>query len=177
MNRSALLTRSAGAFALVAAAALSRLLPHPPNFTPVAALALFAGACLPSAAQAFAVPMAAMLASDLVLGFHDQMPAVYLCFALTVGLGRLIQERRRIVPLALAALSASLLFFAVTNLAVWVSGSLYPRTPAGLAECFVLALPFFGNTLLGDALCTAALFFAFAFVERLVPAAREAGAD
>ena len=73
---------------LVAAAAVTRLLPHPPNFTPLTAMALFAGACLPSGRVALAVPLAAMFMSDLVLGFHDQMTVVYLCFALTVGLGR-----------------------------------------------------------------------------------------
>jgi hypothetical protein len=161
---------------LVAAAALSRLLPHPPNFTPLAAMALFAGAFLPPPLPAVMIPLAAMLASDLFLGFHDQMPAVYLSFALTVALGRILGGRRRPAPLALAALSASALFFALTNFGVWAAGSLYPRTFEGLATCYTAALPFFRNTLFGDLLYTAVLFGGFALLERRVPVlARETG--
>ncbi len=163
------LARVGTAAGLVVAAASARLLPHPPNFTPVAAMALFAGTCLPSGALAFAVPLTAMFASDLVLGIHDLMPVVYLCFGLTVGLGRLVRSRRRPAPVALACLSASTLFFAVTNFGVWAAGALYPRTPAGLLECYALALPFFGNTILGDAFCTGALFCGYALLERRFP--------
>jgi hypothetical protein len=84
--------RAATDGALIAAPAASRLLPHPPNFTPLAAMALLSGARL-SSASALAVPLAAMLASDSIIGLHDQMPAVYLAFALTVGLGRLLRRR------------------------------------------------------------------------------------
>jgi len=161
--------RLATAAGLVAVAVLARLLPHPPNFTPVAAMALFSGACLPSRRLAFAIPIAAMLASDIVLGFHDLMAIVYLCFGATVLIGRFVRSRRRAGPLALAALFASTLFFTATNLGVWATGGLYPRTAAGLAECYALALPFFGNTLLGDAIFTAALFGGFALVESALP--------
>jgi hypothetical protein len=169
--------RTATVAALIGAAALSRLLPHPPNFTPVAAMALFAGSCLSSGGLALAVPLTAMFAGDLVLGLHDQMPAVYLSFALTVGLGRLLRRRRRPVFVATAALLASLQFFVLSNLGVFVTGSLYPRTLEGLAACFVQALPFFGNTLLGDVLFTAALFGGFALLERNVPVLAQEGSE
>jgi hypothetical protein len=123
---------------------------------------------------AFAVPLGALLASDLSLGFHDQMPAVYLAFGLTVGLGRMLRPRRRVAPVALATLAASLLFFVLTNFGVWATGSLYPTTFEGLLACYVAAVPFFRNTLLGDVLYSAALFGGLALLER-IRLARTAG--
>lgn len=158
--------RAATVGALIAAAAASRLLPHPPNFTPLAAMALLSGACLPSGSAALAVPLAAMLASDLVIGLHDQMPGVYLSFALTVLLGRLLRRRRRPVAVALASAAASVLFFLLTNLGVWARGVLYPPTLEGLASCYVAAVPFFRRTFLGDLLYVAALFGGLALLER-----------
>ena len=176
MRRTGRGARLVTAAALVAAAALSRLAPHPPNFTPVAAMALFAGATIEPAALAFGVPLLAMLASDAVLGFHDQMPGVYLSFALTVLLGRRFRRPARGRRLVLAAPAASLLFFVLTNLGVWAAGGLYPRTAAGLLECYVLALPFFGSTILGDALYAAALFGGYALLHRDGLGVRRVGA-
>lgn len=138
-------------------------------------MALLAGACLPSGRAALAVPMAAMFASDLVLGLHDQMPGVYLSFPLTVGLGRLLRRHRRLGPVVLASVTASVLFFALSNFGVWATGSLYPLTPDGLVACYAAAVPFFRNTLLGDLVYSAALFGGLAILERAVPSlAREA---
>lgn len=152
---------------LVVLGAASRLLPHPPNFTPVTAIALFGGASLPRRWQAFLVPLASFFASDLILGFHDQMPGIYGSMLLIAALGRALQGRRRPLAVAAAALLGSVLFFVVSNLGVWAAGSLYPRTGAGLVACFVAAVPFFGPTLLGDLLYTAALFGGLALAERL----------
>jgi hypothetical protein len=150
-------------------AALTRLLPHPANFTPIAAIALFGGAHFGSARSALAVALGAMLVSDAGLellsgrGFHDQMLWVYGSFAATVWLGGFLRSRRRVVPVMTASLVASMLFFLVTNFGVWAAGTLYPRTIAGLAACFVAALPFFGRTLLGDLLYAGLLFGSFAW--------------
>src|SRR5262245_8044311 len=101
-------------FLLVAAlAAAARLLPHPPNFTPLGALALFGGACLADKRLALAVPLAAMLVSDLVLGFHPVMPFVYGSFALIACLGFWFRDRWSVVPLAGATLASAVLFFIV----------------------------------------------------------------
>jgi hypothetical protein len=157
---------------MVVGVAAMRVLPHPPNFTPVAAMALFGGAHFDRKSWAFAVPLAAMLLSDAVLewvfgrGFHALTPVVYLSFVAIVCLGFLLRRRRSVATVAGAALGSSVLFFLTTNLAVWAAGDLYPRTAAGLAACYVAAIPFFGATLAGDLFYTALLFGAFALAER-----------
>jgi hypothetical protein len=159
--------------AMVAMAAASRLLPHPPNFTPLAAMALLGGAYLPDKRVAFAVPLAALFLSDLVLGLHAGMWAVYGSFMLVVCLGFTLRRSRKPLRIGAAALASSVLFFALTNLAVWAFGSMYPKTAAGLAACYAAAIPFFRNTLAGDLFYTALLFGGFALAQRGWPALRE----
>jgi hypothetical protein len=139
----------------------ARLLPHAPNLTPVAASAVFAGAVLRSRASALAVPLAAMLLSDLVLGGYDWrvMSVVYASLTLPALLGRLGRGRRLV--LAPIVLSSSLIFFVATNLAVWAFSGMYPGDLAGLVRCYVAALPFLQNTVLGDAAWLAAMFGAW----------------
>jgi hypothetical protein len=158
---------------IVAAAAALRLLPHWPNFTPIAAMALFGGAHFARRGTAFAVPLAAMLLSDLLLGLHASLPFVYAAFAAIVGLGLLLRTRRTVAGVGAAALAASLLFFVVTNLGAWAVGGLYPHSAAGLAQAFTAALPFYAPTLAGDAFYTALLFGGFALAQRRLPALRE----
>ena len=152
-------------------AAATRLLPHPPNLTPIAAMALFGGAHFASPIAAFAVPLSAMFLSDGLLGFglHRVMPFVYGSFAFTVCLGRWLRSRRSPLAVGVAAVSGSLFFFVVTNLGVWLVGDLYPRTFDGLVTCYIAAIPFFSNTLAGDACYTVALFGGFALAQRYVP--------
>lgn len=157
----------------ILAAAASRLLPHPPNFTPMAAMALFAGAYVPNRILAVLLPLAAVFLSDLVLGFYPDMATVYLSFALVVGIGFLLRRARTPLRIGAAALSASVLFFVVTNFGTWAVGQLYPKTPAGLVECYVAAIPFFRNSLLADAFYTLLLFGGFALLEEGWPAFRE----
>ncbi|HKI97319.1 MAG TPA: DUF6580 family putative transport protein [bacterium] len=158
---------------IVAAAAALRLLPHWPNFTPIAAMALFGGAHFSSRRAAFAVPLAAMLLSDAVLGFHAMMPFVYAAFVGAVGLGLLLRTRRTPLAIGAAALAASVGFFVVTNAAVWAVGGLYPHTAAGLLAALAAGLPFYAPTLAGDAFYTALLFGGFALAQRALPALRE----
>ncbi len=158
---------------MILTAAAARLIPHPPNLTPITAMALFGGAHFPDARLAFLVTGAALLLSDLVLGLHNLIPVVYGSLALIVGIGLTLRRRRRVLPIAGAALASSLLFFVVTNFGVWALTSLYPKTLAGLLACYAAALPFVRNTLLGDMLYTAVLFGGFALAERSLPALRE----
>jgi hypothetical protein len=158
---------------MILAAALARLLPHPPNVAPIGAMALLGGACLSDRRLAFVVPLTAMFLSDLVLGFSALTPAVYLSFLGYVCLGLWLRGRRHVVPIAAASLAGSVLFFVVTNFGVWLLLDLYPKTSAGLAECYVAALPFFGNTVAGDALWVTVLFGGLALAERGVPGLRE----
>jgi hypothetical protein len=158
---------------MILAAAASRLIPHPPNFSPITAIALLGGACFVEKRWAFVVPLAALLVSDVLLGFYRLMPVVYGSFALIVCLGFWLRSRRTAVPIALAALAGSLLFFIVTNFGVWALGTLYPKTTDGLLACYVAAVPFFQNTLLGDAAYTAVLFGGLALAEKWLPPMRE----
>jgi hypothetical protein len=155
------------ALALVLVAAALRLLPHPPNFSPIAAMALFGAAAIDRKLVALVLPLAAMLLSDLALGFHDQMPAVYGSFVLIQLLGfAALRSNRNAVRIGLTAASGSVLFFAVTNLSVWMFSGMYSKDAIGLAACFTAALPFLQNALAGDLVYSGALFGAWALVER-----------
>jgi len=150
------------AMGLVALDVVARLAPHAPNLTPIAASALFAGAVLRSRALALAVPLAAMVISDLVLGWHDWrvMGVVYAALALPAVLGIWGRARAAIVLVPLA-LSSSLLFFATTNFAVWAFSGMYAHDLHGLMHCYVAALPFLQNTVIGDMFWTTLLFGAW----------------
>lgn len=146
---------------LILAAAIVRLLPHPPNFAPIAAMALFGGAYFNKKVFAFAIPLAALLFTDLFLGFHNTMWAVYMSFIVIVGLGMVMLKKKSVLRIILASVSASVLFFVVTNFAFWATDTLYPTTAAGLAACYTAAIPFFHNTLIGDLFFTGAMFGLF----------------
>ena len=154
---------------LIVVAVLSRLLPHPPNFTAIAAVALFAGAHFKNKGLAFIVPLAAMLLSDLIIGFHNTLVPVYIAFALTVGIGLWISGKKSAQLIAIGAVSSSILFFVITNFAVWMSSGMYPMTIEGLLLCYTAALPFFQNTLAGDLFFTSILFGSFYLAQLKFP--------
>ena len=166
--------------AIVLAAAFSRLVPHPPNVTPIAAMALFGGAYLTKGKFAYWLPLAAMLLSDVVLGYTTygasllrSQPVVYACILATAAMGRLIRDKRSPLQVGGLTLASSVMFYVVTNFAVWISGSLYPRSWAGLAACYTAAIPFFRNSLLGDAGFAVVLFGGFALLEASFTSLRE----
>lgn len=159
--------------AMILAAAVSRLIPHPPNFTPIAAMALFGGATFASKRMAFLVPLAGMALSDLVLGFYSITPIVYGSFALIVCLGFWLRQRKSPTRTAFAAIASALLFFIVTNFGVWAIGDLYPKTWTGLADCYVAAIPFFRNTLVSGLFYSAALFGSLTLAEKRFVRLRE----
>ena len=152
-------------FTMIVAAAMMRLIPHWPNFTPVAAIALFGGTFLKRKELAFLVPIAAMLLSDLIIGFHTTMLPVYLSFVAIVGLGLFLQRRLSVVNTLSASLLASVIFYLVTNFASWTSGMMpYPMNAAGLIQCYIAGLPFLFNGVLGDLFYTSVLFGALYLV-------------
>jgi len=173
---SLLTTRNLVLVGLIVAAALSRVIPHPPNFSPVEAVALFAGAYFLDRRIAMAVPLAAMFLSDLVLGFHSGVAVVYGCMALIAWFGAGLAGKRSPVRIAGYALASSVFFFVVTNFFVWATSGMYPLTAAGFLDCYVQALPFFQNSLAGVAVYSLALFGGFALVDRSLPAARSVSA-
>jgi hypothetical protein len=164
-GRSATLT----AALLVIVGVLLRLAPHPWNVTPVGAAALFAGAYLPLR-MAVLVPVGTLAISDLLIGSHSLWWATWGACALGVLLGTLLRGRRGAGPVIGASLASSVTFFVLTNLAVWVEGLLYPRTWEGLVACYVAAIPFFRNSLLGDLLWTGVLFGGWALATRMLGA-------
>ena len=129
-----------------------RILPLPANFAPVAALALFGGVYL-GKRYAIIIPLAAEVIADFFIGFYSLpvMLTVWGSFVLVGLIGLLIRRRKNLTTIIFGTLSSSVLFFVTTNFAVWLAGDWYPKTLAGLGQCFTLALPFFRNTILGDA--------------------------
>jgi len=137
-------------FYLVGLIALSRIIPHPPNFTPVLAMAVFMPYLTRDLYSAMLVPLSAMFVSDFYLGFHSSMFWVYISILLGTTLSQYtISMKKTYVHLGSNALLSSTIFFIITNFAVWMSGGLYPHTMDGLILCYTMAIPFFGNTLAG----------------------------
>jgi hypothetical protein len=144
--------------ALIIAAAFSRLIPHPPNFTPIAAIALFSGAYFNKKAFAFLVPFIAMFISDAIIGFHSLAWLVYMSFALIVVIGILFLKKVSVKNVVFAAIVSSVSFFIITNFGVWLGSTFYPQNFMGLIQCYIAAIPFFHNNILGDLVYTGLLF-------------------
>lgn len=130
-------------------AAISRVLPHPPNFTPIAAMALFGGACLSNKKFAFIIPLLAMFISDCIIGFHNTMIYVYASFILITFIGNYIRSNSRAGNIILASLVSSILFFIITNFGVWASGG-FELGMKGLINIYLIAIPFYGNSMFGS---------------------------
>lgn len=158
------------AIILIVVAAGLRLIPHAPNFAPIGALALFGGAYLKKQ-WSYILPIMAMLVSDLFLGFYTPqiMAAVYISFILIVFLGSLARNNKNIRRLAILSLSGSIAFFIITNFTVWAFTPMYQQTLAGLINCYVAALPFFRNTILGDLFYVGVFFGSFEIIKLKLP--------
>jgi len=151
------------AMAIIFLAMMTRFLPHAPNFSPTLAVALFAGAMFADKRLAFGIPLVVILFTDWALGFYGGMSFVYLAYVLTIVMGMYLRSRK-VLPVVVAALSSAMVFFVFSNLGVWLFAGLYPLTWAGLVQCYVLAIPFFTNTLTSTVLGSAVLFGAHSFV-------------
>lgn len=149
--------------AIVMLAVALRLSPLAPNFAPIAACGLLAGAVISDRRLALLVPLIAMLVSDLCLGFYQPgvMIAVYASLALPVFLGRALAKKRSAWRIGGLAICSSLIFFLTSNLAVWAFVPWYAHTAEGLMQCYVSALPFLRNTIAGDLFWSFALFAAY----------------
>lgn len=166
------MTRLIALLTAIAAAAALRLVPHPPNFSPIDAMALFSGAYLAKRWLAVAAPLAALLLSDVILGFYPGMLFQYAAVILIALLGMAALTRVTVARLAVTAIASSVLFFVVSNFGVWLVGGIYPHTLPGLGACYVAAIPFFQNTVAGDLFYATLMFGGFAFAEHLVPRLR-----
>jgi len=154
---------------MILAAAFTRLIPHPPNFTAVGAIALFGGAYFSEKKFAFIIPMLAMLLSDLIIGFHNGMLSVYFSFVLIVAIGILLSRNLKFTNVVAASLLSSVIFFVLTNFQMWMQSPLYAKNISGLVACFVAAIPFFHHTVLSDLFFVGFLFGLFAAIQIKFP--------
>lgn len=163
---------------IVLIAALSRLIPHPPNFAPIGAMALFGTAYFSRKYFAFIIPVVAMWLSDLVLNnvvygqyfdhfvwFYQGCFWTYGAFILIGIVGIVMLKRISIKNLLFTAVLASIIFFLLSNFGVWVSGIMYPKDLSGLITCYAAGLPFFKNTLIGDLIYSGVLFGSFELIQ------------
>lgn len=160
------------ALTLTVFGALLRVLPHPPNFAPVGGTSLYAGARL-RGWQAYLIPLAIMLVTDPLLAaiygfkaFSWMTPVIYACLMVNVWLGRTLRASESGTRIAATAFLGSLQFFVVTNLVMWMRGTMYTHDAVGLMTCYAAALPFFGRTLISDVLYSGFLFTAHAYLSR-----------
>jgi hypothetical protein len=151
---------------IIISGVISRLLPHAPNFTPIAAIALFGGVYLKKR-YAIILPLFVMLISDFFLGFHDTMLYVYGAFFLTGLLGVWLRKHKKIGYVIGSSVLSSLLFFLITNFGVWAQGW-YGHSLTGLWQSYIMGIPFFKNTLMGDLLYTGIFFGSYESVKAIV---------
>ena len=153
------------ALGLITLAVSLRLLPHPANFAPVAAIAIFGGSVLPRKVAVW-VPLAAMIISDTIIGFYSMMPVTWACYMLIALASSIWLRKPNLLRGVVLTISSSLFFFVATNFMVWLTSGIYARTWNGFVGCYVMALPFFRNTAASDILYTAVLFSLFALATR-----------
>lgn len=144
---------------LIFFAILSRFLPHPPNFTPIAAIALLSSKGFDNRWVVFLIPIVSLFISDLFIGLHATIPFVYISFILIALLGLYVKKINIV-----SVLLSSTIFFLVSNFGVWLL--YYPISAEGLVQCYTLALPFFLNTVLGDLVYGALLIYPFYALQR-----------
>jgi hypothetical protein len=190
----AILLRTLLILGMIVIAAALRLAPHPWNFTPVGAIALFSGAMVRDRRLAFLFPLLVMFATDAIIGFNKLSLLVYASFLVSVLIGRAVvgarfsaspRAKRESEPntdlrpqkyaglrIGGATFLGALQFFLITNFGMWAFLNSYPRTGAGLAACYIAGVPLFWNTLAGDAVYSTLLFGGFFLAERLAPRLR-----
>ena len=155
--------------------ALSRLIPHMHNFTPIGAIALFSGAYILSKRLSFLLPLGILLFSDILLelvhgtGFYRDMVFVYGSFAVVVTIGYLLRGREQRQTIMVASLCSSLIFFFITNFGTWLMYDLYPKTGSGLLACYIAGIPFFKGTVMGDLFYSLILFGSYALAKWRYP--------
>jgi hypothetical protein len=166
---------------IVLTAGILRLIPLPYNFAPIGAMALFGGAYFGKRWQSFLIPLAALFISDIVVNyafygsfviFHSMVLWVYGAFALNVIIGSIMIKSVKVSSVITASITASVLFFVITNFGVWASTglmSMYPHNAAGLGACYLAGLPYFWRTLAGDLFFTSVMFGVFELAQRRFP--------
>lgn len=155
---------------LILVAVFSRFINHIPNFTPMVAIILFAGAYFERKHLAFFIPLAAMLISDIFIGFHQSMWAVYISYVLIATVGILLSKKMNLITIIASAIGSSVVFYLITNFGSWIYDPQYTKDFAGLIASYVKAIPFFRTELLSNLFYCAVFFGAFEFVAKRYPA-------
>lgn len=161
---------------LILLAALSRLLPHPPNFSPVIAISILGGAIITNRKLAFIIPIAVMVISDIFIGFHPYIWAVYSAMIVSVLIGMYAGKNMKFSKLVISSLMGSILFYIITNFAYWLTSGSYPMNLTGLSQAYIVGLPFFkynpiemlGFGMIGDLIYVTILYGAYRLAERKV---------
>lgn len=187
MENKKLTLRSGVIGGIILLAVASRLIPHPPNFSPIGSIALFGAAYYSKRYWSYIIPLLAMVASDMVINnvvyraffggftwFYEGALYTYASLLLIVLLGTFTLKKIRIPALVASAAGASVIFYLVSNFGVWAASGMYgmyPHTFAGLVECYIAGLPFMQNVLAGDLIYTAILFGSFELLQYKFPMA------
>jgi len=142
--------------------ALSRIIPHPPNFTPILASAIMAPMLIKDRLFGIAVPIVAMFISDIIIGFYSYQFVIY---SSILAIALVAPMRKNYARLGIMAVGGSVWFFITTNFAEWMIWDYYPKTIEGLITCYTAAIPFFKNTLISTCLFTGLLTFSIKYLE------------
>ena len=142
--------------------ALSRIIPHPPNFTPILASAIMAPMLIKDRWLGIAIPILAMFISDFVIGFYSYQFVIY---SSILVIAIVTPMNKNYTILAIMAVGGSVWFFISTNFAEWIIWDYYPKTIEGLLTCYTLAIPFFKNTLVSTCLFTGILVISIKYLE------------
>jgi len=155
---------------IIFALAIFRLLPHWPNVSPVAAMALFGGAYFADKRLALIVPFVALFLSDLILGLHNSMIFVYAGFALTVAIGFALKSRVTFTNTLFAVAASSVAFFLLTNFGAWLTSGIYAKSAEGLMQAYAAGIPFFQNSLLGNLVYAGVIFGGYRLLQNNITA-------
>jgi uncharacterized protein DUF6580 len=177
LNQDGIISRTIVALTMIVLAAVLRIVPHPWNFTPIGAMALFSGAVVRDRRIAFLFPVATLVVSDIFIGFNVLEPLVYGSFLVNVVIGLWLRGRRTPERIGAATLLGTVQFFLVTNFGVWKFLNTYPKTAAGLLNCYLTGVPLFRNTIAGDALFAMLLFGGYGLAEHHIERLRETTAQ
>ena len=155
-------------FAMILLAVFARLIPHSPNFTPIGGLAIFSGLQFKSKLSVL-IPLLAMVISDMFLGIHKTIPYVYISFIIIFFLGRSIKNEITFKKIVIISLVSSILFFLITNLGVFITGSMYQKSFSGLIQCYFMGIPFFRNTAISDIFYSLTFFYGYKYLPLIIP--------
>ena len=153
-------------FFLILILVFSRLIPHPPNFTPIIATAILGSYFFDNLTKSIFVILISMLISDFFIGFHSNMFFVYFAMLLIIILHFSLSIKLNYKNLLVYGFIASFIFYLTSNFGVWLMGNMYAKNLSGLIQCYILAIPFFKNTLISTFIYMYPVFFFYNSVNR-----------